>query len=156
VAVNAEPWSGAAVPGHAAARHEQVGGRVDHVRRGELAGDPDRERLARELVDHAQHPELPPVPGPILDEVVGPHLVRPFRPQADARSIGQPEAVPPRLARRHLEPLPPPDPLDPLAVGPPAGLAEQRRDPTVAVPAVAPGQPDDLGREPLLIIRLGR
>jgi hypothetical protein len=46
---------------------------------------PDGEHLARELVSHSQHPELPAVAGPILDEIVGPDLVRAFRPQADAR-----------------------------------------------------------------------
>jgi hypothetical protein len=119
----------------------------------ELAGDPDRQGLAGELVDHAQHPKLAAIAGPVLDEVVGPDLIWPLRPQPDAGSIRQPQPVPLGLPGRHLQPLPPPDPLDPLAVDLPAGLAQQRRDTAVAVATIAPRQLDDVRGQGGLIVR---
>ena len=74
-----------------AAQDEEVGQDVDHVRRLELAGDPDRQALARVLVDDVEHPELPPVMGAVLDEVVGPDVVRMLGPQPDAGAVRQPE-----------------------------------------------------------------
>ena len=40
------------------------------VDRLQLAGDPDGEALAGELVDHVEGPELAAVMGPVLDKVV--------------------------------------------------------------------------------------
>jgi hypothetical protein len=90
--------------------------------------------------------------GAILDEVVGPHVIAVLGPASDAGAVVQPETTALRLPGRHLEPLPSPDPLDPLAVDRPACMAQQRRDPAVAVAAVAPGQFDDVGGQPLFII----
>ena len=62
----------------------------------------------RELVNDAEHAELPAIVGAILDEVVGPHMVAVLRPQADARSIRQPQASSLRLLGWNLQPLTPP------------------------------------------------
>ena len=51
-----------------------------------------------------------------------------------------------------LQPLAPPDPLDPLVVHQPAGVAQQGRDLAVAVAAVLPGKLDDVGRQPLFVV----
>jgi len=71
------------VPGHAA-QDEQVREHVDDVGRLELAAHPDREAFPGELVDHVQHAELASVVRARLDEVVGPDMVRPLRPQPHA------------------------------------------------------------------------
>jgi hypothetical protein len=78
--------------------------------------------LAGLLVDHAEHPELAPVPGTVLDEVIGPDVIRPLRPQPDGGAVVQPQTAALRLPRRHLQLLLPPDPaaLDALVVGAPA------------------------------------
>ncbi len=73
---------------------EEVGQQVDHVRAVELAGDPDGQALAGVFVDHIQHPDLPPIVGSGLDEVVRPDVVGPLRTQPDARSVVEPEASP--------------------------------------------------------------
>jgi hypothetical protein len=44
-----------------------------------------------------------------------------------------------------LQPLAPPDPLDPLVVHKPAGIAQQGRN-------LAVGKLDDVGRQPILVI----
>jgi hypothetical protein len=75
--------------------------------------------LTSELVDDVQHPVLPPVVGNVLNEVVAPDVAPPLRPQSDARSIVEPEPPPSGLLLRHLETLPPPDPLDHRQTGPP-------------------------------------
>ena len=51
-----------------------------------------------------------------------------------------------------LQPLPSPDPLDPLGVHRPAGMAQQGRDPPVAVATVGLGQFDDVGGQRRLVI----
>jgi hypothetical protein len=51
-----------------------------------------------------------------------------------------------------LEPLAPPDTLDPLVVDHPTGLvAEHLRDLAVAVAAVSAGQGNQVGRQPFLV-----
>ena len=77
------------MPGHAA-QDEQAGQQVDHVGGLQLAPDPDGQALVGELVDHVQQPELAPVMGAILDEVVRPDMVGIVRSQSDARAIVQP------------------------------------------------------------------
>ena len=94
--------------------------------------------------------------GALLDEVVGPDVVAVLGPESDARAIGQPQTAALRLLGGHLQPLASPDPLDPLVVDQPAGPAQQRCDLAVAVTAILPGQLDDVGCQPLLIITAPR
>jgi len=105
-----------------------------------------------ELVDQTQHPELPSIMGPIRDEVVGPDVVGTLGAQAHARAVVQPQAAAFWLSRGDFQPLLSPDPLDPLGVHRPAGMAQQGRDPPVAVAAVGPGQLDDVGDQRRLVI----
>jgi hypothetical protein len=56
------------------------------------------------------------------------------------------------LLGRDLQPLAPPDPLDPLIVDQPAGLAQQFGDLAIAVAAILPDQLDDGGRQPCLVV----
>src|SRR4051812_33130581 len=46
---------------------------------------------ATEPVDDVEHAVLPSVVGAVLDEVVGPDMVRVLRPQPQARAVAQPE-----------------------------------------------------------------
>ncbi len=136
-----------------AAQEEEVGEGVDHVRGLEPAGDPDRQALVRELVEDVEHAVLPSLMGAVLDEVVGPDVVRVFGPQPQARAVRQPEPAPLGLLGRDLEPLAPPDPLHPLVVDHPArGRAQQLGDLAVAVAAVPARELDDVGGEPLLVV----
>ena len=136
-----------------AAQDEQIGQDVDHVHSLELASHPDRQALAGELVDHVQHPDPPAVMGPALDEVVRPDMVRVLRPEPEARSIIEPETAPLGLPGWDLQPLPSPDPLDPLQVHRPAGRSQHRGDPPIAVAAVLDGERDDVGGESRLVVR---
>ena len=99
---------------------------------------------------------LPAVMGAVLDEVVGPDVVAVLRPQPDARSVGQPQPAALGLFGGDLQPLAPPDPLDPLVVDQPAGPAQQLGDLAIAVAAILPGQLDDVGRQPLLVVTAPR
>jgi hypothetical protein len=126
---------------------------IDHVRGLELAGDPDRQALVRELVDDVEHAVLPSVMGAILDKVVGPDVVGAFGSQPDAGPVRQPAPRAFGLLGWNLQPLAAPDPLDPLVVDHPAcGRAQQLGDLAVAVPAILPGELDDVGGELLLIV----
>ena len=109
-----------------------------------------------ELVDDVEHADLSPIVGPILDEIVGPDVVAVLRPEPDAGAVIEPQTAPLRLAGWDLQPLAPPDPLDPLVVDEPTGPPQQLANLAIAVAAVEPGQLDDVGGQPLLIIAAPR
>jgi hypothetical protein len=91
--------------------------------------------------------------GAVLDEVVGPDVVRTLGPQPEAGAVRQPEPAALGLLGRDLQPLAAPDPLHPLVVDHPArGRAQQLGDLAVAVAAVPPGELDDVGRELFLVV----
>jgi hypothetical protein len=60
------------------------------------------------------------------------------------------------LPGRDLQPLASPDPLNPLVVDQPANPAQQLGDLTIAVAAILPGQLDDVGRQPRVIVAAPR
>jgi hypothetical protein len=60
------------------------------------------------------------------------------------------------LLGRDLQPLAPPDPLDPLIVDQPAGPAQQLGDLAITIAAILPGQLDDIGSQLCLIIAASR
>src|SRR5437763_16748735 len=63
----------------------------------------------------------------------------------------------PRLGcGRDLQPLAPPDPLDPLIVDQPAGPAQQLGDLAIAVAAILPRQLDDVGGQPRFVLTAPR
>jgi hypothetical protein len=74
-----------------AAEDELVRQDVDDVGGVQLAIDPDHQALAGELVDQIEHAVLPSVVGSVLDEVIGPDMVRMLRPQTDTAPVVQPE-----------------------------------------------------------------
>ncbi len=89
--------------------------------------------------------------GAVLDEVVGPDVVGPLRPQPDAGAVVEPEPALLRLLVRDLQPFAPPDPLDPLRVHMPTGVVQQTGDHAIAVAAVLAGQLDDVVGEANLV-----
>ena len=78
-------------------------------------------------------------------------MVGVLRSQADTRSVRQPETATLGLLARNLQPLTPPDALDPLVVDLPASPAQERGDLAIAVAAILPRQLDDVGGQPLLV-----
>src|SRR3712207_4950883 len=110
-------------------------------------------RHGRDEDYHVQHPVLSPVMGAILHKVVAPDMVGPFRSQPDSGSVIKPQTPSLGLFSGNPQPLPSPDPLDPLVVDNPAGGRTQKLcDLAVAVAAVLAGKYDDIGGEPLLIV----
>ena len=143
---------GTNMPGYAA-QDEQVRKHIDHIDGFQLSVHSDRQALMCELVDQVQHAVLSPVMGAILHKIVAPDVVRPFCSQPDAGPVTKPEPTFLRLLTRHFQPLPSPDPLDPLVVDDPAGGGTQKLcDLPVAVAAVTAGEINDVGGEPCLIV----
>jgi hypothetical protein len=89
---------------------------------------------------------------PILDEVVGPDVIAVLGAQPDARPVCQPQTPAFRLLRWNLQPLTPPDPLDPLVIDEPARVSQQRGNLAIAVAAVLTSKLDDVGGQPLLVV----
>lgn len=89
-------------------------------------------------------------------------MVRPLRPEPDARTIVAPETALLRLFLWDFQPFAPPDPFHAPMVHVPARLVQEPRHHPVAVPRVGSGQLDDVLGETLLVrpalrdIALGR
>ena len=80
-------------------------------------------------------------------------MVGPLGAQTDARSVRKPDATVLGLFGGDLQPLAPPDPLDPLVVDDPAGGRTQHLgDLPIAKAAVPAGQLNDVGGQPLLVV----
>jgi hypothetical protein len=94
--------------------------------------------------------------GPVFHEVVGPDVIAMLRPQADTRSVIEPQSSAFWLLLRNLQPLAPPDPLDPLVIDEPARVPQQRRDLAVAIAAIKTGEFNDVGRQPLFVFMAPR
>ena len=60
------------------------------VGRVELARDPDRKALPGELVEHVERAELAAIVRAVLDEVIRPHVIVIFGPEADAGAVVEP------------------------------------------------------------------
>jgi hypothetical protein len=116
----------------------------------------DHHAFMAELVDDVEHSELPSVMGAVLNEIVGPDVVTVFRPQPDARPVGEPEAPVPGLFGGDLQTLPPPQALDAFVVDLPPRSTQELRDLAIAVAAVLSRQDDHVGSQPLLVFRAPR
>ena len=130
---------------------EQAGDTLENALRAQLAIHRDRQALTCELVDHGEHAERPATVGAVHDEIIGPHMVRPFSSEADAGSVVEPQTAPFGVLVGDLQPLPLPDALNPLGIHMPAFGSQERRDPAIAIAAILTGQPDDIRPQGLSI-----
>ena len=74
--------------------YKELGQTLQDIIRVQPAGHDDHQTDRSELVDHGEHAELAAVMGPVLDEIVGPDMVRPARSQPDTGAVIEPEAAP--------------------------------------------------------------
>ena len=119
---------------------------VSHSRTARAVNSgPLSERMCRALTSvFVDDSHRTTVPGPVLDEVIAPEMVSPLRPQPDAGPVVQPQRSSPGLPGRHLQPLPPPDPLHSLVARLQPGTLERSGDPAVTVSMETGGQPRDV------------
>lgn len=101
--------------------------------------------------DKVQRPIDAAVSGSILDEVVGPDLVWPFRSETHARVIIQPKPPSFLLLLRDFQPFTPPDALNPLVVHMPARVVQQTGDHAISIAPVLVGHLDDIIGQPFFI-----
>ena len=109
---------------HTAFEHH-VSHRLDDTEAVDAACHPDRQAFPSELVDQGHQSNLAPIMGLSLDEVVAPDMIAMLRPQADARSVVQPEPAARSLLPGYFKPLTAPDPLDTITADLPIGLGKQ-------------------------------
>ena len=83
-------------------------------------------------------------------------MVRPIGAQPDAGAVVEPQTASLRLFGGHLQPLAPPQALDPLVVDLPAGVAQQGGDPPVSVATVLAGQRDHVRDQAVLVVAAAR
>ena len=86
---------------------------------------PDRQAFSGELVDQGHQPNLAPVVGLRLDEVITPDMIAMLWSQTDAGSVVQPEPAARLLLLRYFQPLTAPDPLDAITPDLPTGVGKQ-------------------------------
>ena len=94
--------------------------------------------------------------GAILDKVVGPNVIAVLWPQSDAGSVIEPQPPALRLLLGNLQPLTPPDPLDPLVAHQPTCIPQQFGDLAIAITAIKTSQFDDIGGQPLFVFTAPR
>ena len=104
-----------------ATQDEEIREQVDDVDGFQLPGDTNGQTFMCELVDHVEHPVFLAFMRAILDEVVGPDMVRPLGAKTDAGSVREPKPAALGLFGGNFQPLAPPDPFDPFVVHDPAG-----------------------------------
>jgi len=138
--------------GRNTADDEQVGQGINHIRRVELSLHPDRQAFATELIDDVQRSVGTPVFRSVMHEVVRPDMVNMPGPETDTRSVIEPEPAFPRLLHGNLQPLTTPQALDTLVVQLPACLSQHRRDPSIPVTTVLPGQLNHVPDKAVLVI----
>ena len=93
----------------------------------------------------------PPVMCPVLDEVVGPDVVRALRPEPNARPVVQPKPSFLSLLLWHFQPFTSPNALDPLVVHTPACVVQQTRHHAISIAAIFVGQLDDIVGKTLFV-----
>ena len=155
LAVNSAPLSDRKCPGtpnSTDGRRHQPSQSLQDVIALEMSADIDRQALACVLIDHGEHPKGTPFTRPSLHEVVAPHVVTMLGPQPYPAPVVEPQTPAFWLLRRHFQPLPLPDPLDPLVIDMPAIPPQQSGDTAIAVPPVHTCKLDDpLGQRQFII-----
>ena len=86
---------------------EELGQTMEDIVRVQSSLDDNGHAPPGKLIDHGEHAELPPIVCSIHDEVIGPDVIGPARPQTDAGSVVEPQPAPFRLLLWDLQPLPP-------------------------------------------------
>ncbi len=76
---------------------EEPGQTMEYIVRVQSSLDDNGHAPPGELIDHGEHAELPPIVCSIHDEVIGPDVIGPARPQTDAGSVVEPQPAPFRL-----------------------------------------------------------
>lgn len=97
------PVVGADGLGHAVL-NEKFGQHLEPIVAGKPPPEADREAASRGFVGDGEQAQRPAVVRPRQDEVVGPDMIRPLRPQPNAAAIIAPQATSPGLSCRDLQP----------------------------------------------------
>ena len=130
---------------------EQIGQAMLDSVRVQLAVNDDDQTLSGKFVDHSEHAERLAIVRAIHDEVIGPDMVGPRRSQTDTRSVIKPQPAAFRLFLGNLQPLPPPDALNPFSVYLPTFGSQQGSDPSLTVSAILAGQAGDRFRQSIFV-----
>ena len=138
--------------GHPAV-HKQLRQAEEDIIRAPPSGHLNGQTLPRVLIHDREQLDRPTILRPQRHDVVGPHMIRLLRSQADTGAIRQPEAPAWRLALRHLESFPPPDPFHAFVIHAPAVVVQQGGDSSIPVSPILARQLDDRRRQRELIIR---
>src|SRR5579885_505873 len=96
-----------------------------------------RNALARELIDHAQHPKVPSVFGPLLNEIHRPAFVRTYYDAQRNTRTARPLLA---LFGAHHQTFLAVDPIHPPGIDLPSFALQQHRQPAIAIPHPRRGQ----------------
>jgi hypothetical protein len=108
-----------------ASGEHHVGHRLKDAEAVDPTSHPDRQAFPGELVDQGHQPNLAPIVGLRLDEVVTPNMIAMLWSQPDAGSVVEPEPASRLLLPGYFQPLTAPDPLDAITSDLPAGVGQQ-------------------------------
>ena len=111
----------------------------------------DRQAFPGELVDQRHQPDFAAIMGLGFDEVVGPDVIAPLRPQPDAGAIIEPQTSSRPLFPGYFQPLTAPDALHAVHPNRPSRLLQQLGDPAIAVAAILSCQRQDGLRQRIFV-----
>lgn len=134
-----------------AADEHNVGQCFNDAKTVDATGNPDGQAFAGILIDQGHEPDAATIMGLGFDKVIAPDVIAMPWPEPDARAVVQPEPASWPMFSGYLEPLTAPDPLDAITTDPPAGLDQQRGDPTIAIASVLGSQSDNRSRQRIFI-----
>ena len=131
---------------------EQVGQGINQIRRVKRPLHPDRQALAAEPINGVQRSVGSPIFCSVMHEVIRSDMVNIKRSETDTRSVIESEPTFPRLLDKNLQPLTTPRALASLVVQLTASLSQHRRDPSIPVTALLPGQFKHVPDQEVLVI----
>jgi hypothetical protein len=116
---------------------------------------PNRQALARELVDHHQQAQTAPIVRTRFHEIVTPDVIAMLRSQSNTGAVVQPQPTARLVSGGNLQAFPPPNALHSVLAHSPAGQLQQCCDSPIPEPPVLARQGEDRLREPILVVALG-
>jgi len=108
-----------------ASGEHHIGHRLNDAEAVDPTSHPDRQAFPGKLVDQGHQPNLAPIMGLRLDEVVTPNMIAMPWSQPDAGSVVEPEPASRLLLPGYFQPLTAPDPLDAITPDLPTGVSKQ-------------------------------
>ena len=135
-------------------RDHGLGQYVDYLAAIDPAPHVDRQALPCVLIDQVQEAYCSAVVREATDEIVGPDMIAPLRPQAHAGTVVEPQTATWFLFLRYLQTFAAPDPFYAILAHIPARFLQLDGDASISIPAILASQHYDGPGQRVLVVPL--